>query len=116
MRERRTCGEADDPNVEEVEVGDARPGLVDLVQTAPGAPLAVLPPPRRQQWRRRAAVLAAAGHPSLSLSLSLLVLAERETESGEQVLVNEGKDAKANTPFYNGPANASSVTYTCGLR
>jgi hypothetical protein len=71
--------EADDPNVEEVEVGDPRLGLVDLVQPAPGAPLAVLLP-RRQQWRRRADVLAA-GHLSLSLSLRLSPcgLADRES-------------------------------------
>jgi hypothetical protein len=55
-----TGGEADDPNVEEVEVGEAGLGLVDIVQPAPGAPPVVLLPPRLQQWRRRAS--AAAGH------------------------------------------------------
>ena len=56
-----TGGEADDPDVEEVEVGDAGPGLARLLQPAPGAPLAAPPPPhpapllprRRQQRRRR---------------------------------------------------------------
>jgi hypothetical protein len=77
--------EADDPNVEEVEVGDPRLGLVDLVQPAPGAPLAVLLP-RRQQWRRRADVLAA-GHLSLSLSAPVPL---RSCGSREQLLVNQG--------------------------
>jgi hypothetical protein len=78
--------EADDPNVEEVEVGDPRLGLVDLVQPAPGAPLAVLLPPR-QQWRRRADVLAA-GHLLITLSLcacrALAVLRIERAAAGER--------------------------------
>jgi hypothetical protein len=107
--------EADDPNVEEVEVGDPRLGLVDLVQPAPGAPLAVLLPPR-QQWRRRADVLAA-GHLLITLSLSLWPL--QSCGSREQLLVNEGGVAKTNPLLYQekGADNsASSVMCTCGLR
>ena len=57
-----TRAEADDPDVAEVEVGDAGLGLVDLIQPAPGAPLlAKLHSP--QQWRCR----------NRSSSLALLV-------------------------------------------
>jgi len=67
-----TGGEADDPDVEEVEVGDAGPRLARLLLPAPGAPLAAPAPPaaapllprRRQQQRHRRSwrALLAAGH------------------------------------------------------
>lgn len=66
-----TGGEADDPDVEEIEVGDAGVGLVHLVQPAPGAPLPKPPPRLRRQQRgggrrrRRQTTLAAAVHSSL---------------------------------------------------
>ena len=60
-----TGDEADDPNVEEAEAGDAGLGIVRLGQPAPGATLAVALRRRRRphQRRRRLAGLAiAAGH------------------------------------------------------
>jgi hypothetical protein len=72
---------ADDPNVEEVEVGDAGLGLVDIVQPAPLVVL--LLPPRLHQW------------PSPSYSISLpgdgRLCRERERER-ERVRTAAGEE------------------------
>ena len=64
-----TGAEGDDPDIEEVAVGDAGVGLVDLVQPAAGTPLHALRR-RKQRCRCRSLVSIGGGH---CISLLLLI-------------------------------------------